>query len=97
MTNVQWDEHENERSRARLEFVGKEGDYWLKKRADEIAKLPDGTVVVINIVNEFVSGASWAEAMAAFDQRFGVNTTLGYVHEIGRPVLIGAFGGTAHG
>jgi hypothetical protein len=98
MSDVQWDETEAERSRERSEFVVRQGDYWLKKRADEFAKLPAGTAVVINVANgEFVTGSSRLQAMDNYDQKFGADSTFGYVHEIGRPVLIGAFGSIAHG
>jgi hypothetical protein len=83
-------ELERARSRARSEFVGNEGDYWLQKLETELAKLPLYTVVVINVANgEFVTAGSRLEAMDKFDQRYGENTTFGFVHEIGRPVLIG--------
>jgi hypothetical protein len=82
-------EHEQTRSRARADFVGNEGDYWLKRLDAQLALLPVNTVVVINIVNgEYVTGSTRLEAMDRFDQRFGSNTTFGFVHEIGRPLLI---------
>ncbi len=84
---------EPERSRARNEFVSKEGNYWLKRLASELAKLPDGTALVINVVNgEYVTAPTRLEAMDKFDQKFGVNTTFGFIHQIGRPIFIGGGG-----
>ena len=84
------DEIERHRRWARVEFVGKEGDYWLTKLAAEFSALPQGTAVVINIVNgEYVTAPTRLAAMEKFDQRFGANTTFGFVHEIGRPVYVG--------
>ena len=91
-TNValQPDDIETQRSRTRVAFVGDEGRYWLKKLEHDLAKLPVGTAVVINIVNgEYVTASTRLGAMDLFDQKFGTNTTFGFVHEIGRPVFIG--------
>jgi hypothetical protein len=77
------------RSRARADFVGKEGNYWLKRLQPELEKLPDGTVVVINIVNgEYVTASSPLEGMDKFDQKFGHNQTFGFSHRIGRPTYL---------
>ena len=84
---------EPEQSRARAAFVCDEGDYWMKRLEPELAKLPDGTALVINIANgEYVTAPSRLEAMDKFDQKFGVNTTFGYIHQIGRPIFIGGGG-----
>ena len=84
------DDTEQRRSSARVEFIGQEGDYWLKKHAAEFAALPAGTAVVINIVNgEYVTATTRLAAMDKFDQKFGTDTTFGFVHEIGRPVFVG--------
>lgn len=86
-------ELEPERCRARSEFVANEGDYWLNRLAPELEKLPDGTALVINVVNgEYVTAPTRLEAMDKFDQKFGVNTTFGFLHQIGRPIFIGGGG-----
>ena len=72
-----------------LEFIGKEGNYWLKRLQPELEKLPDGTAVVINIVNgEYVTAPSRLEAMDKFDQEYGQDRTFGFVHQIGRPIYL---------
>ena len=84
------DDIETQRSRTRVAFVGDEGRYWLKKLEKDLAKLPAGTAVVTNIVNgEFVTASTRLAAMDLFDQKFGTNTTFGFVHELGRPILVG--------
>ena len=86
----QLDDSEMQRNRTRVAFVGDEGRYWLKKLEPELAKLPIGTAVVINIVNgEYVTAPTRLGAMDLFDQKFGTDTTFGFVHEIGRPVYVG--------
>jgi hypothetical protein len=86
-------ELEPERCRARNEFVSNEGDYWLNRLAPELAKLPDGTALMINVVNgEYVTAPTRLEAMDKFDQKFGVNVTFGFLHQIGRPIFIGGGG-----
>jgi hypothetical protein len=91
--NLSAPELEPERCRARNEFVSGEGNYWLKRHAPELAKLPDGTALVINVANgDYVTAPTRLEAMDKFDQKFGVNTTFGFIHQIGRPIFIGGGG-----
>jgi len=81
---------EYERRRAATMFAAEQGRRWREEKADEFATLPDGTVVMINVVNgSYVTAASDLEAMAKFDQMFGTGTTLAYSFTVGRPIFIG--------
>ena len=83
-------ELERERWRAHTHFAVEQGKRWRLEKADELAALPFGTVVMINVVNGmYVTAKNRLEAMDKFDQTFGKNTTIGYSFEVGRPTFIG--------
>lgn len=83
-------ERDVERSKAQTEFACREGIRWLEDKAEELAGLPKGTLVIFNVINgKYVTASNRLEAMDKFHQLFGDNNTLAFVHEVGGRVFIG--------
>ena len=83
-------DQEHERSKAATTFAVEHGKRWREAKAAELATLPAGTVVVINVTNgDFVTGPNRIEAMDTFHQTYGEGTTLSFSFEVGRPVFVG--------
>ena len=88
-------EQQRVQSRAHNEAAGQAGKRWVTEKAAELARLPAGTVVVIDVeTGAYVTGETAIEAMDAYDRTIGPDRT-GYVHRIGRPTFLG--GGLAQG
>jgi len=83
-------DYEYERMRTHTAFAVEQGKRWREEKAAELAGLPAGTVVMINVVNgRYVTAPNRLEAMAKFHQLFGENNTLAFSFEVDRPVIIG--------
>ena len=71
-------------------MLGQEADRWKKHHAEAFAKLAVGTTVIIDLASgEYVTGATWQAAEAAFAQRFGREDSLSHIFTAGRPTFIG--------
>jgi hypothetical protein len=80
----------NEHLAARAEMLGEEADRWKKHHAEELAKIPVGVTVIINLVTgEYVTGPTWHAARDAFEQRFGKGKTFSHSYTVGRPIFVG--------
>ena len=76
--------------RKRAEFAHEQGEYWMKVHAEDLAKLADGTAVVINDVSgDYVTGDDWLSARNAYEQRFGKGNTISWSFEVNRPIFVG--------
>ena len=76
-------------SRSRTEAAGEAGAAWLEKKRAELALLPIGTVVVIDVeTGEYVTGKTRLEAMDAYDSKIGPHRW-GFVHQVGRKTFLG--------
>jgi hypothetical protein len=76
-------------SPAGLAAAGKAGNRWLQHWEQEIATLAETTVIAINVESgEYITAPTRLDAMDRFEERFG-KTTVGFMHEIGRPVFVG--------
>ena len=79
-----------EHLKARAAMLGEEADRWKKHHAEAFAKLAVGTEVIIDLTTgEYVTGATWQAAEAAFVQRFGSEDRLSHTFTVGRPTFIG--------
>ena len=79
-----------EQRRKRAQFAQEQGEYWQQVHAEQLALLPDGTAVVINVVTgDFVTGSDWLVARTAFEQRFGKGATISWSFVVGRPYFVG--------
>ena len=79
-----------ERFDAQTEFAVREGERWRQQKRAELEGLSVGTVVMFNVISgEYVTAPNRLEAMDRFHQTFGLNVTLGFSFEVGRPVFIG--------
>jgi hypothetical protein len=80
------------RMKAQTEFAAEHGEAWLRRLEGQLAGLPKGTIVVINCrTGEYVLGPTRLKAADEFERRFGKE--IGYVHEIGGGIFVGAGGG----
>jgi hypothetical protein len=80
------------RMKAQTEYAQKHGEAWLRRLEEKFAGLPKGTIVVINCrTGEYVLGPTRLKAGDEFERRFGKE--IGYVHEIGGGIFVGAGGG----
>jgi hypothetical protein len=80
------------RIKAQTEFAQKHGATWLRRLDGEFADLPKGTIVIINCrTGEYVLGSTRPGAADEFERRFGKE--IGFVHEIGGGIVVGAGGG----
>lgn len=82
------DDPDVRRSRAR--FGREQGEYWTKIYAEDFAKLPDGTAIVINVVSgEYVTGPDKLTTHDMYDQRFGFGNTISWSFVKGEPIFVG--------
>lgn len=87
MTTITDDDRSNTRSR--IEAIGAAGKRWIAAKANELAKLPQGTVVLIDIeTGDYVTARTYIAAQDEFDRRFGPDRTA-YEHQIGRSIFLG--------
>ena len=64
------------------------GESWVRRLEPEFARLPKGTVVVINCrTGEYVAGPTLLKAADEFERRF--KEDVGYAHEIGGGFFVG--------
>ena len=74
--------------RADGEFAQDHGEPWVKRLEAEFARLPNGTIVVIDCrTGEYVIGPTVLKAADEFERRFGKE--IGYVHRIGGGFFVG--------
>ena len=77
--------------RASSEYTAEQqGERWIAALADDFAKLPKGSVVIIKVDDgAYVYASGFIEAQQLFDQKFGKNQTIGWVHRIGESTFVG--------
>ncbi len=79
-----------EHLKARAQFAGEEADRWKAHHAQQLALLPEGTTVVIDLATgEYVTGGTWHAAREAFEQKFGSAKRFSHSFTVGRPVFVG--------
>jgi hypothetical protein len=84
------DQAEIEMTRSETEFAVNQGKRWRAMKSAELAGLPDGKVVMFNVINgEYVLADDRLEALDKFHQKYGRGVTLGYSFEVGRPTFVG--------
>ena len=82
-------------SRARNKEVGAAGERWIARKSAELAGLPIGTVVIIDVeTGEYVTAATAIDAMDEYDRRIG-REMAGFIHQIGQVTFLG--GGLGQG
>lgn len=82
---AEWRQH-LDRDPAQVERLA---NCWLTTFERLLAGLPSGTAVVINLLTgRFVVASSRLAALDAFEARFGRHTTVAWLHEVGRGIVM---------
>ena len=79
--------HELRRNAAAVGFAAQ---FWLASLHPHLTGLTKGQVVVIDLVSgRFVVASSRLAGVDAFEAEFGIDTTVGWLHQIGGGVVLG--------
>lgn len=75
--------------RARTAVLAEQGEAWVERKRDELEALPSRTVVLIEVTTgRYTTGATWLEARAEFDAKFGSEIP-GYVYRVRDRTFVG--------
>lgn len=78
------------RLRCDLELVQWLSEQWLHRHSEPIGSLDVGTAVVIDLMTgKYVIASTRMDALDAFEARFGIGQTVGWLHQVGGGIKLG--------